>query len=436
MGLCLPPRRHCPHGDGADVTSGTDTGLKAYIAVTGAYWAFMLTDGALRMLVLLHFHTLGFSPIQLAYLFVLYEIMGIVTNLSAGWLAARFGLKSTLYAGLGLQIIALIALTQLSANWSIAASVAFVMFVQGLSGIAKDLAKMSSKSAVKLLAPSEDGALFKWVAILTGSKNAVKGFGFLLGAALLAVFGFETSLWSMAIVLAATLAAAFALMPPGLPGGIKGVKFSAVFSKNPQINRLSLARMFLFGARDTWFVVGIPIFFYSVLSDGTEAANREAFFLIGSFMAIWIIGYGAIQASAPKLLKKSTQTVDDTIKAAALWIAILATIPAALALASWLQVPCLIAIVIVGLLAFGLVFALNSAVHSYLILAFTNAERVTMDIGFYYMANAAGRLIGTLLSGASFQLGGLPACLGTAAVLAIAGWLTTRTLISEPKTTA
>src|SRR3546814_16323600 len=66
-------------------------GLAAYIAVTAAYWAFMLTDGALRMLVLLHFHTLGFSAIQLAYLFLLYEFMGVVTNLSAGWIAARFG---------------------------------------------------------------------------------------------------------------------------------------------------------------------------------------------------------------------------------------------------------------------------------------------------------------------------------------------------------
>ena len=405
-----------------------DNGLKAYIAVTGAYWAFMLTDGALRMLVLLHFHTLGFSPVQLAYLFVLYEVMGIVTNLSAGWLAARFGLKSTLYAGLGLQIIALVALTQLSPSWSITASVAFVMAVQGLSGIAKDLSKMSSKSAVKLLAPEEDGALFRWVAILTGSKNAVKGLGFLLGASLLALFGFHTSLWTMALVLTATLLTTFIFMPPGLPGGIKGVKFSAVFSKNRSINRLSLARMFLFGSRDTWFVVGIPIFFYSVLSDGTEAGNRQAFFMIGSFMALWIIAYGAIQASAPKLLKSRTGTIDATTRTATLLIGVLSLIPGSLALAAWVELPGLVAILVIGLLVFGLVFALNSAVHSYLILAFTNSERVTMDIGFYYMANAAGRLIGTLLSGLSFQAGGLAACLGTAALLAFLGWLVTRGL--------
>lgn len=411
-----------------------DNGLKAYIAVTGAYWAFMLTDGALRMLVLLHFHTLGFSPIQLAYLFVLYEVMGIVTNLSAGWLAARFGLKSTLYAGLGLQIIALLALTQLSSAWSIPTSVAFVMAVQGLSGVAKDLAKMSSKSAVKLLAPNEDGALFRWVAILTGSKNAVKGLGFLLGASLLALFGFQASLWTMALVLSATLLTTFIFMPPGLSGGVKGVKFSAVFSKNPQINRLSLARMFLFGTRDTWFVVGIPIFFYSALSDGTETGNRQAFFMIGSFMALWVIAYGAIQASAPRLLKNGTKTVQATIQAATVLIGLLSLIPAFLALAALLEFPGLVPIVVIGLLVFGLVFALNSAVHSYLILAFTNTERVTMDIGFYYMANAAGRLIGTLLSGLSYQAGGLAACLGTAACLAVLGWFVTRGLAQVQNT--
>ena len=164
-------------------------GFAAYITVTTAYWAFMLTDGALRMLVLLHFNTLGFSPVQLAYLFVLYEIAGVITNVSAGWIAARFGLTSTLYAGLSLQVGALLVLTQLNPTWSITTSVVCVMLVQGLSGVAKDLAKMSSKSAVKILAPAMGGGLFRWVAILTGSKNAVKGSGFLLGCFFLAVFG-------------------------------------------------------------------------------------------------------------------------------------------------------------------------------------------------------------------------------------------------------
>ena len=264
-------------------------GLRAYVAVTAAYWAFMLSDGALRMLVLLHFHTLGFSPVQLAYLFLLDEVMGIVTNLSAGWLASRFGLTATLFAGLSVQIVALIALAGLDPAWPMTASVLFVMGVQGLSGVAKDLTKMSSKSAVKLLAPAKDGALFRWVAVLTGSKNAVKGLGFFLGAAALAMFGFKASVIGMAVVLALILGALVLWMPTGLPGGRKGTRISAILPKDPDVRALSLARMFLFGARDTWFVVGVPVFFYEYLSDGTQTGAREAFFLIGSFMALWSI---------------------------------------------------------------------------------------------------------------------------------------------------
>ncbi len=408
-------------------TAQRPAGMAAYIAVTAAYWAFMLTDGALRMLVLLHFHTLGFSPVQLAYLFILYEIAGIVTNLSAGWIAARFGLTTTLYAGLGLQIVALIALAQLDPAWGIAASVAFVMCVQGLSGVAKDLAKMSSKSAVKLLAPTGEGVLFRWVALLTGSKNAVKGLGFLLGAAMLALVGFVGSVLVMAAVLAVILLVIALRMPSGLPTGRKGAKFTEVFSKSHNVNWLSAARVFLFGARDVWFVVGIPIYFYAVLSDGTVAGNRVAFFTIGTFMAVWIILYGAVQASAPRLLRAETRGEAVLINEAWTWALGLALLPALLAALVWIApapAPWLTGTLIAGLLGFGAIFAINSALHSYLILAFTKAERVTMDVGFYYMANAAGRLIGTLLSGLSYQWGGLPACLSVAAVmLALSGLL-------------
>ena len=416
-------------------TARADRGLAAYVAVTAAYWAFMLTDGALRMLVLLHFHGLGFSPVQLAYLFVLYEIAGVVTNLSAGWIAARFGLTTTLYVGLGLQVVALMALTQLDPAWSVGASVLFVMAVQGASGVAKDLAKMSAKSAVKLLAPQGDGGLFRWVALLTGSKNAVKGVGFLLGAALLALAGFDAALWGMAVVLALILAAVLIGMPPGLPAGRKDAKFREVFSKNRNINWLSFARVFLFGARDVWFVVGIPVYFYAVLSDGTEAGNRTAFFIIGSFMAVWIILYGAVQASAPKLLRASARGEAAMVGAARSWALMLAVVPAALALLTLLAgppAPWLTAALIVGLLIFGALFAVNSSLHSYLILAFSEGHRVTMDVGFYYMANAAGRLLGTLLSGLSYQIGGLPLCLGTAAAMVALSTLGAARLRAEP----
>lgn len=398
--------------------STQSNGLAAYMTVTAAYWAFMLTDGALRMLVLLHFNTLGFSPVQLAYLFLLYEFMGIVTNLSAGWIAARFGLTFTLYVGLAIQIVALAALAQLDPSWGITASVIFVMSVQGLSGVAKDMSKMSAKSAVKILAPKEGGGLFRWVAILTGSKNAVKGLGFLLGAALLAVAGFETAIWSMAAVLTVILIGTFAFMPPGLPEGKKSAKFSQVFSKDSNINRLSLARMFLFGARDVWFVVGIPIYFYSVLSDGSPEQNRAAFFMIGIFMAVWIILYGLVQGFAPRILKAKDKSTSEVVWSAIVWVGILTLIPLILSVAVWVDIPGLVLIVVAGLMLFGFVFAVNSSVHSYLILAFTSEERVTMDVGFYYMSNAAGRLLGTLFSGLSYQAGGLPLCLLTAALMA------------------
>ena len=408
-------------------TQARPEGLSAYIAVTAAYWAFMLTDGALRMLVLLHFHTLGFSPVQLAYLFVLYEIAGVVTNLCAGWIAARFGLTSTLYAGLGLQVIALLALAQLDPGWAVGASVVFVMLVQGLSGVAKDLAKMSSKSAVKLLAPAEGGGLFRWVALLTGSKNMVKGAGFLLGAALLATLGFTGAVLGMAAILGAILLAVFIAMPPGLPKGRKGAKFREVFSRSPNVNWLSAARVFLFGARDVWFVVGIPIYFYAVLSDGTTDGNRTAFFLIGTFMAVWVILYGVVQANAPRILRAKTRPPSELITAARGWAWALAAVPLVLTLASvtsdgpqmWLTV-----VIVAGLLTFGTIFAVNSSLHSYLILSFTRAERVTMDVGFYYMANAAGRLAGTLLSGLTYQAGELPLMLGTATGMVVASAIT------------
>ena len=406
--------------------------LAAYAAVTAAYWAFMLTDGALRMLVLLHFHTLGFTPVQIAYLFLLYEFMGVVTNLSAGWIAARFGLTSTLYAGLSLQIAGLVALAQLDPGWQLWLSVVFVMGIQGLAGVAKDLTKMSAKSAVKVLVPDgAQGQLFTWVARLTGSKNAVKGIGFLVGAGLLAAFGFDAAVLSMAGVLAAILVGVAVAMPAGLPKGRKKVAFNEIFSDDRRVNLLSAARVFLFGARDVWFVVGIPVYFYSVLADGTEEGMRQAFLLIGCFMAVWIVGYGVIQTLAPRILRADHRDLAETAGLTAGWVAGLTAIPLVLAALAWI-VPGpslgLTAAVVVGLLVFGVVFAVNSSLHSYLILAFTERERVTMDVGFYYMSNALGRLVGTFLSGLSYQLLGLAGCLAVAGAMAALSWLFARRL--------
>tara|TARA_B110000444_G_scaffold107410_1_gene101536 strand:- start:1253 stop:2506 length:1254 start_codon:yes stop_codon:yes gene_type:complete len=407
------------------------SGFAAYVTVTAAYWAFMLTDGALRMLVLLHFHTLGFSPVQLAYLFVLYEIAGVVTNLLAGWFAARFGLTTTLYAGLSLQVLALLALAQLDTSWGITASVVFVMLVQGVSGVAKDLTKMSSKSAVKTLAPADSGVLFQWVAVLTGSKNAVKGSGFLLGAMLLAVFGFVSSVLTMAVILFVILVGVLFYMPSGLPAGRKDAKFSEVFSGNRNINWLSASRLFLFGARDVWFVVGVPIYFYAVISDGSDDGNRDAFFLVGTFMAVWTIFYGIIQGWTPRILKVTSQMDTEILAQAKWWVGLLIVVPLLLAALVWL-VPepsrTLTSVIVLGLLVFGGIFAVNSSLHSFLILSFTDAKRVTMDVGFYYMSNAAGRLLGTVLSGFTYQVGGLPMCLCAATVMIGLSWIGTSQL--------
>jgi len=373
----------------------------------------MLTDGALRMLVLLHFHTLGFSPLQLAYLFLLYEFFGMVTNLTAGWIAKKIGLNITLYSGLFLQILSLLLLTQIDKNWSITLSVIFVMATQGLSGIAKDLTKMSSKSSVKLLAPDNNSKLFQWVSFMTGSKNAVKGFGFLLGSLLLKFIGFKSSLFFMAAFLSITLILVLILLKDKLSTTKKDTKFSEVFSKNKNINYLSLGRVFLFGARDTWLVVGLPIFLYSILSDGSIESNRKAFFVIGTFMAGWTVFYGFVQSITPKLVSNN----NSTRKQIEFWASVLTVIPLFLIPLNFYTQDFLIHITIYVLFVFGFVFAINSSIHSFLILKFTDKNRVTLDVGFYYMSNAFGRLMGTLLSGLSYQYGGFSACVLVAAIL-------------------
>jgi predicted MFS family arabinose efflux permease len=383
------------------------TRVRDYAVVTMAYWGFTLTDGALRMLVLLHFHTLGYSPFQLATLFVLYEVMGMVTNLIGGWLASRHGLKITLHTGLGLQVVALIALSLLDPAWPMAWSVPYVLVVQGISGVAKDLIKMSSKSAIKLVVPDNThSTLFKWVAVLTGSKNALKGVGFFLGGLLLSTLGFVHGLWLMAACLALVMLTSISLLPRDMGKAKSKTKVSALFSISRAINLLSAARVFLFGARDVWFVVGLPVFLVDVLG--------WSFASVGAFLALWIIGYGFVQGAAPVILKSSRDGRSGEVKAAQLWVFILTGVTAMVAGAihagyqpAWT--------LIIGLGGFGFCFAINSAVHSYLILAFSKSDDVAQSVGFYYSANAAGRLAGTLLSGIAYEWQGLAGCLGVAA---------------------
>ncbi|MDV7210236.1 organoarsenical effux MFS transporter ArsJ [Azotobacter beijerinckii] len=372
--------------------------VRQYLLVTGNYWAFTLTDGALRMLVVLHFHGLGYSPLEIAALFLFYEFFGVVTNLVGGWLGAHLGLNRTMSLGLGLQVLALLMLTVPAAMLT----VPWVMAAQALSGIAKDLNKMSAKSSIKLLvADNQQGTLYKWVALLTGSKNALKGVGFFLGGALLALLGFAGAVLAMAAMLALIWLASLATLKKDLGKAKSKPKFRDLLSKSRAINILSAARLFLFGARDVWFVVALPVYLASTF--GWD------FWLVGGFLAVWVIGYGIVQSFAPYFTGKRRGQVPDG-RAAFGWALSLAGLPAAIALGLDTGLSAQ-AVLIGGLLLFGALFAVNSSLHSYLIVSYAKEDGVSLDVGFYYMSNALGRLLGTLLSGWVFQAYGLTACL-------------------------
>lgn len=372
--------------------------IKQYLVITGNYWAFTLTDGALRMLVVLYFHQLGYSPLAIASLFLFYEIFGIVTNLIGGWLGAKIGLNKTMNIGLLLQVIALLMLTVSDAYLA----VAYVMLAQALSGIAKDLNKMSAKSAIKTLVPEQaQSTLYKWVAMLTGSKNALKGLGFFLGGALLTTLGFQSAMWLMASLLFVVWLLSLVLLKSDLGKAKAKPKFTQLFAKSRNINYLSAARLFLFAARDVWFVIALPVFLASQF-------NWDHWH-VGGFLALWVIGYGGVQSIAPHFTGKNKNKVPSG-QDAFYWGGALAIVTAAITTSLWFEWQVQFSIVL-GLLVFGAVFAINSSLHSYLIVALADEDGVSLDVGFYYMANATGRLVGTVLSGLLFQQYGLVSCL-------------------------
>jgi hypothetical protein len=391
--------------------------VRNYAIVTASYWGFTLVDGALRMLVLLHFFRLGYTPFTLAFLFLLYEIAGIAANLGGGWLALRFGIPRMLATGQVLQIAGLIMLSLLDPGWGAAASVVWVLIAQGISGIAKDVTKTASKSAIKATAGEAGGKLFRWVAWFTGSKNAMKGAGFFVGGVLLEVFGFQQALWLMAALIGCILIAGIASLPAQLGKAKSSKTVRELFGKSRGVNLLAAARIFMFGARDVWFVVGLPVFLY---------ANGWRFLEVGGFLAVWTIGYGFVQALAPELVRRSGDGLSREVPAARLWALMLAVIPMALAAMLYIPgVPRPDWIIVGGLALFALPFAVNSSLHSYLILAYAGSEKAAEDVGFYYAANAAGRLLGILLSGALYQLGGIGACLIGSAAMLTTCWLIT-----------
>ncbi len=389
--------------------------MRHYFIVTAAYWAFTLTDGALRMLVLLHFYQLGYSPFTLAFLFLLYEAAGVVANLVGGWLATRFGITRMLTIGLSTQMLGFLLLSRLDPTWTAALSVTWVVLAQGICGVAKDLTKTASKSAIKITQSQAQGAgsgqLFQWVAWFTGSKNAMKGVGFFIGGVLLQWLGFTGSLLTMAALLGAVLLAVVLALPSMMGKAKASGSAKELFAKNSGVNALAAARVMLFGARDVWFVVGLPVYLY---------AAGWTFAMVGGFLACWTIGYGLVQALAPQLVKRSPDGLATEVPAARGWSFVLATIPLLIAVALWQQVANELLWVLIGLAAFGVAFAVNSSVHSYLVLAYAGSEKAAEDVGFYYAANALGRFGGTLLSGLLYQQGGLLfALLGSALMLLI-----------------
>ena len=394
-------------------------GALDYAIVTAAYWGFTLSDGALRMLVLLHFHRLGYSPFTLAFLFLLYEAMGVVANLIGGWLATRYGIARMLAVGLATQITGFLLLSALSPTWTAALSVAWVVLAQGVCGVAKDLTKTASKSAIKLTAGEASGRLFKWVAFFTGSKNAMKGVGFFLGGLLLQALGFQQALWLMAGLLALVFIGVVAAVPPLMGKRKASGSARELFAKSRGINALAAARVLLFGARDVWFVVGVPVYLYSV---------GWSFTMVGGFLAAWTIGYGAVQAAAPALVRRSADGLSTEVPAARGWSAALALVPMVLAGLVLAQVDRLPWVVVAGLGLFGFAFAVNSSVHSYLVLAYAGSEKAAEDVGFYYAANALGRFFGTLMSGLLYQWGGLSWSLAGSAAMLAGCWLVTLAL--------
>ncbi|MDQ0302514.1 organoarsenical effux MFS transporter ArsJ [Ancylobacter polymorphus] len=408
------------------MTGSSASGLRNYAIVTAAYWGFTLTDGALRMLVLFTFFQLGYSPFTLAFLFLLYEAAGIGANFIGGWLAARYGITRMLTVGLVTQIAGFLLLSAVSPEWGSTLLVTWVLLAQGVCGVAKDLTKTASKSAIKITESQAggqaEGRLFKWVAWFTGSKNAMKGVGFFLGGLLLQLVGFRYGLWLMAGALFLVMLGVVFSLPAMMGKAKASASARELLAKSKGINLLAAARVALFGARDVWFVVGVPVFLY---------ASGWTFTMVGAFLALWTIGYGLVQAAAPSLVARSPDGLSREVPAARWWSLGLALVPALIAVALALDPPDPTLALVVGLAVFGIAFAVNSSVHSYLVLAYAGSEKAAEDVGFYYAANAAGRFLGILASGFLYQFGGIYACLIGSAVMLFLCWLITLALPTQ-----
>ncbi|CAM9245362.1 unnamed protein product [Scytosiphon promiscuus] len=376
-----------------------------------SYNGYTVTDGALRLIVLLHAADLGFNAIEIAFMFSAYEVAGVFTNLFGGVAGSKYGLRCTLLTSLTLQIACLAALTQTEpilgdlkeatpGSTRYLEATIYITAWQALAGVAKDLMKLTGKATPKLVTKEgAEGRLFQLVAWLTGMKNALKGFGSFLGALLVAQIGYVDSLWILVGICGIFVPVGIFGMDRGLgvsPG--KNIDWKSLFSKGRNVNVLSAARFFLFGSRDVWFEIGLPLFLRVELG-----WKRE---LVGLILAGYIVIYGNLQAASTKLYKNADGTSRQPTGAAAYkWAAYCSLAPLITGIATYFthkvaESDLATALVLItGVVAFAAMFAVNSSVHSYLIVSYSNKDKVAMDLGFYYMANAMGRLVGVLVGG-------------------------------------
>lgn len=422
--VCRPPASSKPSpfrvsGRGADgrdlslgdgVMAATTAGMRAFASVSLCYLLFTTTDGALRMVVLFYAFTLGFSAWDVALMFSLYELAGIATNLLAGVAGARWGIKSTLLVGLGVQLAGIsmlfgfnIAWTDPGARWK---ALAWVAVANGVGGIAKDLVKLGGKTVSKLVTPDEkQSRLFAVVAWLTGMKNSMKGVGYFVGAASLSVsLEFALGL-NLALICIAIPIALFGLPRDVGKARSRNLSLRAILIPARNVQRLSFARAFLFGSRDLWFEVVLPFY----LRDVARGLGWSRF-AAGAFLAAFIIIYGQIQTATPRYVLSPLCQEPANKLVQTLWNSVLTAVPLVLAVLFTSsdafrehRVPEMTGAICALLACFCIVFAVNSSIHSYLIVRYSAGDKVAADIGFYYMSNAAGRFVGTLVSGALYE---------------------------------
>ena len=373
-----------------------------------AYVVFTLTDGGARTIVLLHAHQLGFNAIEIALMFALYELMGVATNLAGGFFGSQHGLRFTVMLSLVLQLVGFTALactgTVFGELKDATDSVRFEAFwwiasCQALNGIAKDLMKLAGKSTPKLVTgPNENSKLFKLVAYLTGMKNSMKGLGYFVGGLLLAGTGYVGALAIMGGFIAILAPFSWIYLDSDLGIAKKRPKCSQVFNKNRNVNILSGARFFLFGSRDIWFEVAAPLFLAAAPLDWSDGS-------VGGFMAGYTIIYGQFQALTATAFKTEKLKRNPNNRDVVILAMICAVLPAALGGLLYVirdHITATQVVLIMGVALYAIVFAANSSVHSFMIVLYSNRDKVAMDLGFYYMANAGGRLVGTVASGFVF----------------------------------